>query len=73
MFIKAENGYVLVSNDLSDAKMYNADDAKNRFEIHLKHNTADGTGTPTTTVRHTTITTPDGKKLLECVDWKGLC
>ena len=55
-------GYVLVSNDLSDAKMYNADDAKNRFEIHLKHNTADGTGTPTTTVRHTTITTPDGKK-----------
>ncbi|TGE74412.1 mucin-binding protein [Weissella confusa] len=54
-------GYVLVSNDLSDAKTYNVDDAKNVFEIHLKHDTMDGTGTPTTVVRHTTIKTPDGK------------
>ncbi|MEE0002052.1 MAG: hypothetical protein UFS73_05355 [Weissella confusa] len=56
-----DKGYVLVSNDLSDAKTYNFDAAKNVFEIHLKHDTMDGTGTPTTVVRHTTIQTPDGK------------
>jgi hypothetical protein len=56
-----DKGYVLVSNDLSDAKTFNADDSKNHFEIHLNHGTTDGKGEPTTVKRQTTIKTPDGK------------
>lgn len=58
-------GYVLVSDGFAEGTQYDAADDSEAdsqvFVVHMKHDTQDGTGTPTTTVRHTTITTPDGK------------
>ena len=58
-------GYVLVSDGFIAGTHYDAIAAATRdsqiFEIHLKHDTVDGTGKTQTIVRHTTIKTPDGK------------
>ena len=58
-------GYVLVSDGFIAGTHYDAIADATRdsqiFEIHLKHDTVDGTGKTQTIVRHTTIKTPDGK------------
>ncbi|WP_371319398.1 mucin-binding protein [Weissella cibaria] len=58
-------GYVLVSDGFIAGAHYDAIADATRdsqiFEIHLKHDTVDGTGKTQTIVRHTTIKTPDGK------------
>ncbi|WP_317846145.1 mucin-binding protein [Weissella cibaria] len=58
-------GYVLVSDGFIAGTHYYAIADATRdsqvFEIHLKHDTVDGTGKMQTIVRHTTIKTPDGK------------
>ncbi|WCE24518.1 hypothetical protein PKU16_08815 [Weissella cibaria] len=58
-------GYVLVSDGFIAGTHYDAIADATRdsqvFEIHLKHDTVDGTGKMQTIVRHTTIKTPDGK------------
>ncbi|QDG80650.1 mucin-binding protein [Weissella cibaria] len=58
-------GYVLVSDGFIAGTHYDAIADATRdsqiFEIHLKHDTVDGTGKTQTIVRRTTIKTPDGK------------
>ena len=58
-------GYVLVSDGFIAGTHYDAIADATRdsqiFEIHLQHDTVDGTGKTQTIVRHTTIKTPDGK------------
>ncbi|MCT0956321.1 hypothetical protein EFL64_00470 [Weissella cibaria] len=58
-------GYVLVSDGFIAGTHYDAIADATRdsqiFEIHLQHDTVDGTGKTRTIVRHTTIKTPDGK------------